>query len=122
MVEESSPFWIWTFAPLKITWGPASSLIASGSTELLQKILEDNKIAQDDIASIFFTVTNDLNATFPAAAARTMGMSDVPLLCATEIPVAGALPMCVRMLLHINSEKNRDLCLLFLYKNINQGA
>ena len=80
--------------------------IVSATTELLTEILRLNRIEHfDDIASIFFTTTPDLVGTFPAEAARAMGMQHVPLLCASEIAVLNRLPQCVRVLLHINSDK-----------------
>ncbi len=81
----------------------AAILEATG--ELLQRILEQNQIQIGDIASILFSTTADLNAEFPAAAARELGLEDTPLLCMTEIPVPGSLPMCIRILLHVNTEK-----------------
>ena len=79
--------------------------IVSATTELLNEILRLNKIDHfDDIASIFFTTTPDLVATFPAEAARAIGMSHVPLLCASEIGVPNRMPRCVRVLLHVNTE------------------
>lgn len=80
--------------------------IVSATTELLNEILRLNKIEHfDDIASIFFTTTPDLVATFPAEAARAIGMSHVPLLCASEIGVPNRLPRCVRVLLHVNTDQ-----------------
>lgn len=79
--------------------------IVSATTELLREILRLNKIEQfDDIASIFFTTTPDLVATFPAEAARALGMVHVPLLCASEIGVPERMPRCVRVLLHVNTD------------------
>ncbi len=79
--------------------------IVSATTELLNEILRLNKIEHfDDIASIFFTTTPDLVATFPAEAARAIGMNHVPLLCASEIGVANRMPRCVRVLLHVNTD------------------
>ena len=68
--------------------------------ELLTVLLERNRLAVDDIVSIIFTATPDLCADFPAAAARELGLSRTPLLCAQEIPVEGAVPRCIRVLLH----------------------
>lgn len=80
--------------------------ILSATRELLQEILRCNQIAEfDEIASIFFTTTPDLVGTFPAEAARALGMSNVPLLCASEIAVANRMPLCIRVLLHLNTEK-----------------
>lgn len=82
--------------------------IASASKALLEEVIEANSLELLDIASVFFTVTNDLDAGFPAAAARDMGMQDVPLLCAREIPVKNSLPKCIRVLLHVNTEKQQN--------------
>ncbi len=64
-------------------------------------------VAFDEIVSVLFTTTPDLTATFPAEAARELGMSLVPLLCASEINVPGTLGRCVRVLLHVNSTKSQ---------------
>jgi chorismate mutase len=80
--------------------------ILSATRELLQEILRCNQIAEfDEIASIFFTTTPDLVGTFPAEAARALGMCHVPLLCASEIAVANRMPLCIRVLLHLNTDK-----------------
>ncbi|MCA9095481.1 MAG: chorismate mutase [Planctomycetaceae bacterium] len=82
--------------------------IVSATKELLEEILKQNRIETfDDIASIFFTTTPDLTATFPAEAARAIGMSQVPLLCASEIAVANRMPKCIRVLMHLNSDKRQ---------------
>jgi chorismate mutase len=75
---------------------------------LLASLLERNGVDHDDLISILFTVTDDLRSAFPAEAARQMGMGDVPLLCAREIPVAGAMPAVVRVLMHFHSERALD--------------
>ena len=78
--------------------------ILDATRELLTVIQDENKrLHPDDIASIFFTVTEDINAAYPASAAREMGWVTVPLLCAREIPVPGSLPLCIRVLLHWNT-------------------
>lgn len=80
--------------------------ILEATRELLREVLRANQIEQfDDIVSILFTTTPDLTATFPAEAARELGMQLVPLLCASEIAVPGRLPKCVRLLMHLNTEK-----------------
>jgi len=85
-----------------------SQCILSATEELLQAILRENTIENDDdIVSAIFTTTADLTSTFPAEAARRLGMSQVPLLCSTEIPVQGSMPLCIRVLLHINTEKKQ---------------
>ncbi|MCY2965633.1 MAG: chorismate mutase [Planctomycetota bacterium] len=81
--------------------------VLEATRELLQEVLRANAITDfEDIASILFTTTPDLNATFPAEAAREIGLQLVPLLCASEIAVPGRLPRCVRVLLHINTTKS----------------
>lgn len=82
--------------------------ILSRTQELLRAIVTVNDIHTDDIASAIFTVTDDLNAEFPAVAARTIGWIHIPLLCSREIPIPGSLGMCVRVLLHINTNKKQD--------------
>lgn len=82
--------------------------ILSATRELLQEVLRVNGIAEyGEIVSILFTTTPDLNATFPAEAAREIGMQDVPLLCAREIDVPARLPRCVRLLMHLNTDKKQ---------------
>ncbi len=83
-----------------------AALIHAAARELMEEILRRNQIADfDDVISAVFTTTVDLVSAFPAEAARAIGMNQVPLLCATEIPVAGAMPRCIRVLLHINSDR-----------------
>ena len=79
--------------------------ILEATTELLQAMAEANGIDSEDIASAFFTSSSDLNAEFPALAARQMGWTDVALLCGHEMQVPGSLLMCLRILLHVNTEK-----------------
>jgi chorismate mutase len=90
----------------------ASTVTQNSKEEILQEtkallsaMISENGIVLADIASILFTLTPDLNAEFPAVAARDMGFSDVPLICAAEIPVSGALAQCVRILIHWNTDK-----------------
>jgi len=85
----------------------AASVHAS-TGKLLATLIERNGVDHDDLISILFTVTDDLRSAFPAEAARRMGMGDVPLLCAREIPVAGAMPSVVRVLMHFHSERALD--------------
>lgn len=70
---------------------------------LLQEVMTVNQISAEDIASILFSVTRDLNSEFPAKAAREMGLVNTPLLCFNEIDVPGSLGKCIRILLHVNS-------------------
>lgn len=83
--------------------------ILTATTELLEAIIEQNHIRLADIASAIFTVTDDLDAAFPALAAREMGWGDVPLLCAREIAVPGGPPRCIRVLLHVNTDRAQHL-------------
>ncbi len=72
---------------------------------LLRALVEQNDIHPDDIASIFFSLTPDLDAEFPAIAARELGMTDVPLICMAELPVPNSLGGCIRILIHWNTDR-----------------
>ncbi|GAB6156987.1 chorismate mutase [Desulfotomaculum varum] len=85
-----------------------SQEIIEATQELIKAIVERNQISVEDIGSIFFTVTPDLNSEFPAKAVRAMGWHYVPLLCAQEINVAGSLPRCIRVLVHVNTGKSQQ--------------
>jgi monofunctional chorismate mutase, gram positive type, clade 1 len=78
----------------------SSKCILEATKALLNDILEHNSLDADDLISIIFTMTRDLDAVFPARAAREMGIVDVALMCAQEIEVEGALRMCIRVLIH----------------------
>lgn len=85
------------------------ALVREAATELLQEILRRNAIHNfDEVISAVFTTTRDLVSAFPAEAARALGMSQVPLLCAQEIPVPGSMARCIRVLLHINTERTQQ--------------
>jgi chorismate mutase len=77
--------------------------IHRATTELMREILKRNALAPEDVLSCLFTVTHDLDADFPAAAARAIGFDGVPLLCAQEIAVPGALPRVIRVLMHYHA-------------------
>jgi chorismate mutase len=77
--------------------------IRNSTQVLLREILDRNSICSEDIISAIFTVTPDLDADFPATGARDMGWDRVPMLCSNEIPVPGALPRCIRVLLHVET-------------------
>lgn len=77
-----------------------SDAIRRSTAELLDEVLSRNGLTAADLVSIIFTATQDLNADFPAVAARDIGLSAVPLLCTREIPVVGALGMCIRVMVH----------------------
>jgi len=82
--------------------------ILSATEELVREIVAANALASEDVASALFTVTPDLRAEFPAAAARRMGWTMVPLLNFTEIGVPGRLERCIRMLVHVNTERSQS--------------
>ena len=75
---------------------------------LLRQVLDRNRLAEDDLISILFTATEDITSTFPATAARSMGLGAVPLICARELSIVGSVPHCIRVLLHVNTERPRD--------------
>lgn len=80
--------------------------VLSATKELLDAILRANSgLKTDDIVSAIFTVTDDIVSAYPALAARQIGWTQVPMMCAREIPVEGSLPLCIRVLIHWNTEK-----------------
>jgi chorismate mutase len=83
-------------------------LILEATTELVTEVMTRNGLTTDAVISVFFTATPDLNAEFPARAARKVGFHDVPLLCASEIDVAGALPRIVRLMAHVDIDRPRS--------------
>ncbi len=83
-----------------------AAAIGEATRELLETLRDLNELRPEDIGYVIFTVTPDLDAAFPADAARVaLGWTDVPLLCSREIPVPGALPMCVRVLVAWNTDR-----------------
>ena len=93
----------------------SADAILGATTELLVELMRANDLRVDDVASAFFTTTVDLNAEFPAVAARQLGWRDVALLCGHEMDVPGSLPMCLRILLHANTEKGpQDIIHVYL--------
>ncbi len=84
--------------------------ILAATRELLQELLSANGITTyEEIVSAVFTTTPDVNAVFPAEAARSLGMSQVPLLCASEIAVPNSMPRCIRILLHVNTDQPQSV-------------
>jgi chorismate mutase len=81
--------------------------VLDGATELVTEVMRRNDVATEDLISILFTATPDLTAEFPAYAARQLGLTDVPLMCASEIAVPGALPLTLRLLAHVDTERSR---------------
>jgi chorismate mutase len=74
--------------------------ILAATEALMQEIMDRNALAPDDVVSCIFTLTNDLDAEFPAVAARRLGFDHVPLMCAREVPVPGSLPRVIRVMMH----------------------
>jgi chorismate mutase len=81
--------------------------VLAATTELLTEVLHRNELSKDDLISVVFTATPDLRSEFPAYAARQMGITDVPLLCAAEIDVPGAMPRVLRLLAHVETDRPR---------------
>jgi chorismate mutase len=80
--------------------------ILAATKELLELLVRQNELNVEDIASAIFTVTEDLDAEFPAAAARQLGWEEVALMCMREIPVPNSLEKCIRVLLHVNTTRS----------------
>lgn len=85
----------------------AADAVLDATRRLLEAMFERNAIASDDVVSVFFTATPDLRSVFPAEAARRMGLGSVPLMCAQEIAVTGAMARVVRVLLHFHTERSQ---------------
>lgn len=94
--------------------------ILSATRELLLAICTANPtLRPEDIASIFFTVTEELHAVYPAQAARALGWEEVPLMCAREIPVPGSLPNCIRVMLIWNTDlTQREIHHIYLHEAV----
>ena len=84
------------------------AVIVADTATLLSEVVRRNGLTKEDVISLVFTVTPDLASEFPATAARDLGLVDVPLLCATEIPVPGALERVVRLLAHFETDRPRS--------------
>lgn len=88
--------------------------------EMVSDVMEANGLAVDDFISILFTATPDLVSEFPAYAARRLGFTDVPLVCARELDVAGAMPRVVRMLAHVETDLSKsDITHVYLHGAVN---
>jgi chorismate mutase len=85
----------------------ADAILAETET-LMREVMERNALAPAAVVSCIFTVTDDLNAEFPAVAARRIGLDAVPLLCAREIPVPGSLPRVIRVLVHYHADPGHE--------------
>tara|TARA_B100000749_G_scaffold138697_1_gene106441 strand:+ start:584 stop:958 length:375 start_codon:yes stop_codon:yes gene_type:complete len=82
--------------------------IYSATRDMLQELINLNDINQEQVAAAYFTVTSDLDAAFPAAAARQLGWNNVALMCSTEIPVPDSMGRCIRVMILYNTEKSQD--------------
>lgn len=82
--------------------------VLDATTELLDSVLRRNQLKHADLISVIFTATPDIRCEFPAYAARQMGITDVPLLCATEMDVPGAMPRVLRLLAHVETDRPRQ--------------
>jgi chorismate mutase len=82
--------------------------IGEKTQRLLKELLARNALDHDDLVSIIFTMTSDLTTEFPAAAARALGLGDIPLLCARELEIDHGMPMCIRMMVHCYTARPRD--------------
>ena len=93
----------------------SAEAILKSTQDLLKQMMEANQINVDDIASIFLSTTEDLNAEFPAKAARNLGLNHTPLLCLHEMDVPHGLKSCIRILIHFNSALNpKDIQHIYL--------
>jgi chorismate mutase len=84
-----------------------AAAILEATSELVTEVMARNQLTPADVISVVFTATTDLNADFPALAARKMGFQDVPLLCCTEIDVPGSMPRVVRLMMHVETAAPR---------------
>ena len=94
--------------------------ILAATTEMLERLVEANKLDKERIATAFFTTTRDLNAEFPAVAARLLGWTEVALMCSHEMDVPGALPACIRVMVLVNTDKKPgDIVNVYLRGAVN---
>jgi len=82
--------------------------VLASTRELVSAVLEANDLTKDDVISIVFTATPDVHSEFPAVAARELGMGDVPLMCTQELDIAGAMPLVIRLMAHVNTRRTRS--------------
>jgi chorismate mutase len=88
--------------------------ILAATTELMNELIERNALAPERVVSCIFTATEDLDAEFPAVAARALGFERVPLLCAREIPVPGSMPRVIRVLIHYHADSEHEPAHVYL--------
>jgi chorismate mutase len=82
--------------------------ILTATRQLLEEMIQKNGIKQEDVASVFFTCTKELNTVYPARAARDLGWTSTSLMCMQEMDVAGSLEKCIRILIHWNTDKSQE--------------
>lgn len=100
----------------------SSETVLAATEALMREIIEANELDPDLMISAIFTTTEDLDAEFPAAAARRMGLNEVPLMCAREIPVPGAMPGVIRVMLHTYVPSGRKVRHIYLGETRNLRA
>ncbi|HWC71325.1 MAG TPA: chorismate mutase [Actinomycetota bacterium] len=83
-----------------------SACVLDATERLVRSMLEANGAGGDDVISMLFTATDDITSVFPAEAVRRMGLGSLPLMCAREIPVVGSMPLVVRVLMHLHTERS----------------
>lgn len=81
--------------------------VRSRTIALLEQMIERNGVDHEDIISVLFTATDDIHSMFPASAARDIGFGDIPLICARELDITGATPLCIRVLMHLTTSRSR---------------
>ena len=82
--------------------------VLSSTRELVSTVLEANSLTKDDVISIMFTATHDVRSEFPAVAARELGLGDVPLMCTQELDIVGAMPLVIRLMVHVSTTLPRE--------------
>ncbi len=85
----------------------SAEAVRARTIALLQQMIERNGVDHDDIISVLFTATDDIHSLFPASAARDIGFGDIPLICARELDIVGSTPLCIRVLMHLTTERSR---------------
>ena len=93
--------------------------ILAATEELVREVMKRNELTSEDIVSCIFTCTDDLDAEFPAVAARNLGLSAVPLLCARELAVPGSLPLVIRLLVHCYADAARPARHVYLREAVS---
>ncbi len=94
--------------------------ILEATENMLKEVISQNNLKDEEMVSIFFSATKDIDAVYPAVAARKLGITNASLLCLQEMPVEGSLKMCVRLLMHVESElKQKDVQHVYLGESIS---